>query len=55
MSSSFDAIKMLALGRNFTIGTLYNHIEDVVVPSKGCDLLLSSLTSLTDNYLMTFL
>ncbi|KAK4030156.1 hypothetical protein OUZ56_023132 [Daphnia magna] len=33
MSDHFDHIKMLALGRHFTIGSLYNYVEDVVVPN----------------------
>lgn len=35
MFNKLDTIKMIALGRNFNIGTLYNHIEDVIVPSKS--------------------
>jgi len=34
MFNKLDTIKMIALGRNFSIGTLYNHIEDVIVSSK---------------------
>ncbi|KAI9550853.1 hypothetical protein GHT06_004663 [Daphnia sinensis] len=33
MSDHFNHIKMLALGRHFTIGSLYNYVEDVVVPN----------------------
>lgn len=30
-----DLIKMMALGRPFSIGTLYNYVEDIVIPSKS--------------------
>ncbi|XP_046464193.1 cytolytic toxin-beta-like [Daphnia pulex] len=33
MFNKLDTNKMIALGRNFSIGTLYNHIEDVIVPN----------------------
>ena len=45
MPSKRDCIKMFALGRNFTIGSLYNYVEDTIIPSKPlftfvrCDLL----------------
>jgi hypothetical protein len=29
-----DCVKMMTLGRQFTIGTLYNYAEDTIVPSK---------------------
>nr|CAH0098893.1 unnamed protein product [Daphnia galeata] len=32
MANKVDATMIMALGRNFAIGTLYNHIEDVVIP-----------------------
>jgi hypothetical protein len=40
MANHLDHIKMMALGRNFAIGTLYNYVEDVVVPSKSNNNLL---------------
>jgi hypothetical protein len=29
-----DCVEMKALGRQFTIGTLYNYAEDTIVPGK---------------------
>lgn len=34
MSRDLDVIKILALGRPFAIGMLYNYVDDTTVPSK---------------------
>ena len=34
MSASLENIKMMAIGRQFNIGTLYNYVTDVTLPSK---------------------
>jgi hypothetical protein len=35
MADHVDCIKMMALGRSFVIGSLYNYVEDVAIPSKS--------------------
>ncbi|KAI9550822.1 hypothetical protein GHT06_013811 [Daphnia sinensis] len=33
MSNHLDGIEILALGRQFNLGTLYNYVDDIIIPS----------------------
>jgi hypothetical protein len=47
MADHVDCIKMMALGRSFAIGTLYNYVEDVAIPSKYKKIISSFKNSLS--------
>lgn len=35
MSIHLDGVEILALGRQFKLGTLYNFVDDIIIPSKN--------------------